>query len=318
MSKVLVTGAAGFIGRRLVSELLTSGFDVIASMRKHSKSIDQGVVQRIDGEITPQNNWTQTLKGVSNIVHLAARAHVLKDSSSDPLAEFRKTNVHGTLNLAAQAAKNGVKRFIFISSIGVNGNQSARPFTINDPPNPVEPYAVSKFEAESGLRQIADETGMELVIIRPPLVYGPGAPGNFGRLVRLVQKGMFIPLGKVNNRRSLVALDNLVDLILTCLEHPAAAGQIFLVSDGEDLSTPELIRKIARTMGKKARLLPVPPYLLRLAGRIMGKSAEVERLIGSLQVDITHTCETLGWKPVVSMDEQLKKIVEAAGIGRVE
>jgi nucleoside-diphosphate-sugar epimerase len=315
MKRILVTGSTGFIGTRLFRTATNKGFEVQRGLRR-----ENGLEGVVVGDIGPDTDWSGALKDIDAVVHLAARVHVMKDAAKDPLAEFRRTNVDGTLNLAKQAAKAGVRRLVFLSSIKVNGEATrpGQPFTNQDKPDPQDPYAVSKFEAENGLRQIADETGMELVIIRPPLVYGPGAPGNFGRLIKLVQKGLPLPLGKVNNKRSLVALDNLVDLIMTCLEHPTAAGQTFLVSDGQDLSTPGLIRKIARAMGKKARLLPVPPYLLRLAGRITGKSAEVERLVGSLQVDTRHTCETLGWKPVVSVDEQLKKIVEAAGSGRVE
>ena len=301
--KLLITGATGFIGRRLCQAADDKGLRVRMALRR-----DDGQGGVVVGDLGSDTDWSSALEGVDAIVHLAARVHVMDEEAEDPLAEFRKVNVDGTLNLARQAAEAGVKQFVFISSIGVNGNQSVRQFTADDPPNPVEPYAVSKLEAEEGLRQVEKETGLEVAVIRPTLVYGPNAPGNFGRLVRLVQKGFPLPLGLVNNKRSLVALDNLVDLILTCVHHPAAAGETFLVSDGEDLSTPELIRKIARAMGKKPRFVPVPLAMLRLGGRIMGKSAEVERLVGSLQVDIGHTCETLGWKPVVSADEAIEKI----------
>jgi len=266
---------------------------------------DDGQDGVVVGDLGPDTDWSSALEGVDAVVHLAARVHVMDEEAEDPLAEFRRVNVAGTDNLARQAAEAGVKRLVFLSSIKVNGEvtQPGNPFTVEDAPAPQDPYAVSKFEAEEALRRVEKETGLEVVIIRPPLVYGPEVKGNFLRLIQLVQKGYPLPLGRVNNKRSLVALDNLVDLILTCLDHPGAAGQTFLVSDGEDLSTPELVRKIARAMGKKPRLVPVPLVMLRLAGRITGKSAEVERLVGSLQVDIGHTCETLGWQAVVSVDE---------------
>jgi nucleoside-diphosphate-sugar epimerase len=302
---ILITGATGFIGRRLCQVAAGKGFDVRRALRR-----DDGQGGVVVGDITSQTDWRAALEGVDAVVHLAARVHVMQEPSEDPLAEFRLVNVEGTENLARQAAQAGVKRLVFLSSIKVNGEvtRPGHPFSSLDSPDPQDPYAVSKHEAEQALRQVEKETGLEVVIIRPPLVYGPGVKANFLRLIQAVQKGVFIPLGRVNNKRSLVALDNLVDLIITCLDHPAAAGQTFLVSDGEDLSTPELIRKIARAMGKKPRLLPVPLAMLRLGGRIMGKSAEVERLVGSLQVDIEHTCETLGWQTVVSVDEAIEEI----------
>lgn len=312
--KILITGANGFVGSRLCQCAKSHGFNVSPVSRMN---IPEAFVV---GNIGPDTDWKTAFKNVDTIVHLAARVHVMEDAAKDPLTEFRRTNVDGTLNLAKQAAQAGVKRFVFLSSIKVNG-ETTRPgqlFTNQDKPDPRDPYALSKHEAEEALRQVEKDTGLEVIIIRPPLIYGPGVKANFLRLIQAVRKGVFLPLGKVNNKRSLVALDNLVDLALTCVDHPAAAGQTFLVSDGEDLSTPGLIRKIARAMGKKARLLPVPLSFLRMAGGILGKRAEVERLVSSLQVDIGHTCETLGWKPVVSVDEQLKKIVEAAGGGRLE
>jgi nucleoside-diphosphate-sugar epimerase len=200
-----------------------------------------------------------------------------------------------------------VKRFLFISSIGVNGNINTRPFTEDDEPNPAEPYALSKWEAEQGLWEIQRETGMEVVIIRPPLVYGPNAPGNFGSLMRWVEKGLPLPLGAIDNQRSLVALDNLVDLIITCIDHPAAANQVFLAGDGEDLSTTELLRGVARAMGKSAHLIPVPPSLLMLGATLLGKKAVAQRLLGSLQVDISKARRLLGWQPPVSVEEGLRR-----------
>jgi nucleoside-diphosphate-sugar epimerase len=263
------------------------------------------------GDINSHTDWSKALEA-HGVVHLAARVHVMDDSAQDPLAEFRAVNVEGTLNLARQAAHAGVKRFVFVSSVKVNGEATLPgcPFNVQDPPAPADPYAISKQEAEKGLRELAAETGLEVVIIRPPLVYGPGVKANFLRLIKTVQKGLPLPLGRVRNKRSLVGIDNLLDLIITCIDHPAAAGQTFLVSDGEDLSTPDLIRKLASAMGRPARLLPVPSTLLRLGGRMIRKSAEVERLVGSLQVDINHTCETLGWRPPVSVDEGIRRCVD--------
>lgn len=304
-SNVLVTGATGFVGSSFCAKATKAGYYVRRIVRKRINS-DDHVIENIDGSAL----WKPALDGIDTVVHLAARVHVMKDKANDLLAEFRQVNTIGTLNLARQAAGAGVKRFVFLSSIKVNGEAtpSGRPFTVQDAPAPQDPYAISKYEAEQALRQVEKDTGLEVVIVRPPLVYGPGVKANFLRLIQAVRKGVFLPLGRINNKRSLVALDNLVDLIITCVDHPAAAGQTFLVSDGQDLSTPELVRKIAGAMGKKPGLLPVPPYLLRMAGGILGKKAEVERLMGSLQVDISHTCETLGWKPVVTVDEQLARM----------
>ncbi|MCF8111439.1 MAG: NAD-dependent epimerase/dehydratase family protein [Desulfobacteraceae bacterium] len=308
--RVFITGAGGFIGRRAVEYLAENkdlqlrvmpGRTKDNAFTKNRKT--ESVPCRDINENTP---WDDALAGVDTVVHLAARAHVLNEAEDNALELFRKVNVKGSLNLGKQAVRAGVKRFVFMSSIGVNGNRSLRPFTANDPPNPLEPYAVSKLEAEQGLGRLAQETGMELVIIRPVLVYGPGAPGNFARLAKMVQKGVPLPLGAVRNKRSLAAVDNLVDLIAACIKHPAAPGKTFLVSDGRDLSTPELIRKLADAIGCAARLVPVPPALLRLAGLMTGKPREMEKLTGSLQVDISHTCDTLNWQPPVCADKAIK------------
>jgi len=239
----------------------------------------------------------------------------MKEEVTDPLAEYRRVNVDGTLNLARYAVEAGVKRFVFISSIKVNGEQIApgRPFTCDDTPTPKDPYAISKLEAEQGLQQIALETGMEVVIIRPPLVYGPGVKGNFASMIKLVEKGLPLPFGAIDNRRSLVGLDNLVDLIITCIDHPNAANQVFLVSDGEDLSTSGLLRRVAKAMGKPSRLIPVPAGLLQLGATVLGKKAIGQRLLGSLQVDISSTRERLDWTPPVSVDEGLRRCFETQG-----
>lgn len=250
---------------------------------------------------------------VLQVVHLAARVHVMRDKSSDPLTEFRRVNVDGTANLALQAAAAGVQRFVFLSSIKVNGESTElrRPFTADDAPAPEDPYSVSKHEAELLLRQIAADTGMEVVIIRSPLVYGPGVKANFESIMKWLCRGVPLPLaGVTQNRRSFVALDNLVDLIVTCLKHPAAANQTFLVSDGEDLSTAELLKRIGAAMGHPARLFYLPPGLLKLGAAVMKKPDIFQRLCGSLQLDIAKTRQQLGWIPPVSVDEGLRRAAE--------
>lgn len=314
MGLIMLTGATGFIGRSVCESLTRAGRQVRAVSRNPGKleGVAAGCAETAVGEIGPETRWGDALAGVDSIVHLAARVHVMTDTAVDPLAEFRRVNTAGTLHLARQAAAAGARRFVYLSSIKVNGEVTltGRPFVETDHPAPLDPYGISKLEAEQGLRDLAAATGMEVVIIRPPLVYGPGVGANFFRLLRLVERGWPLPLGAVDNRRSLVALDNLVDLLATCIDHPAAAGQTFLVSDGEDLSIPELIRRLARTMGRPDRLWPVPVPLLRLGGRLLGHSAEVARLVGSLQVDIEHTCRTLGWRPPITVDEGLRRAVE--------
>jgi len=310
MSVILVTGATGFIGQALVNQLcMQPEHRVVAVVRDRSDALPRDVKLKFVEDITQQPDWSSALEGVDVVVHLAARAHVAQDNSADSLSSFRRINVDATSNLAQQAAKAGVKRFIFMSSIGVNGNLSREPFIEEDVPEPVEYYALSKYEAEQALRQISNDSGMEIVILRPPLVYGPNAHGNFGKLVRAIEKGIPLPLGATNNKRSLVALDNLVDFIITCVDHPKAGNEVFLVSDGEDLSTTELIKSIARAVGKSPRLIPVPVGLMRFAARFLGRQAVADRLFGSLQVDSTKARELLGWQPVVTMDEQLRKMV---------
>ena len=248
---------------------------------------------------------------VDTVIHLAARVHVMHERSADPLAEFRTANVGMTRNLAQWAATRGVKRFIFISSVKVNGEStpSGQVFSADDTPSPEDPYAVSKMEAEHALSAACVNSSMEFVIIRPPLVYGPGVQGNFRSLVRWIKRGIPLPLGAISNRRSLLALDNLTDLIAICLIHPAAANQVFLAADGEDVSTTVLLHKIAAAYGKPSRLIPVSHFWLRQAGALLGKKAAVERLLGSLVVDTTKTRDLLGWTPSISMDEQLRKMV---------
>ena len=262
--------------------------------------------------MTPTTDWRTTVAGVDSIVHCAARVHVMQEKAIDPLAEFRRVNVDGTLNLARQAVQAGVRRLVFISSIGVNGAQTFdQPFTCADVPTPHSPYAQAKLEAEVALRQLALDTGLEVAIIRPPLVFGPGAPGNFDRLIRALYRGLILPLGAVHNQRSLVSLGNLVSLIDTCIDHPAAANQTFLVSDGEDISTTALLQRLAHAIGKPARLVPVPVSLLMGAGRLLGKAQLLQQLCGSLQVDIFKTRTLLGWEPPVRLSNALNATAQA-------
>ncbi len=308
--RVLVTGANGFVGRALCAEALVCGMAVRGAVRRPCELPGETGLQILK-DFDDRDGWNQALSGVGVVIHTAARAHVMNESNADPLAEFRRVNVRGTLDLATQAASAGVRRFLFISSIGVNGAEtSARPYSATDEPKQQSAYAVSKYEAELGLQALATQTGMEVVIVRPPLVYGLGAPGNFGSLLRWLKRGVPLPLGAVtHNRRSFVALDNLVDLLVTCIDHPAAANQTFLVSDGEDLSTADLLRRLGQAMNKPARLFPVPPSLLQLGANILGKGDMAQRLLGNLQVDIGHTRNTLNWNPPISVDEGLRRAV---------
>lgn len=306
-AKLLLTGATGFVGGALLARLLAADtVDVIGTSRRGAS--DSLPIRAIGG-MGADTDWRLALTGRDVVIHAAARVHVMNDPSIDPLAEFRRVNVEGTLALARQAAAAGIRRFIFISSIKVNGEstQNNRPFIVEDPPQPADPYGISKHEAEEQLRRLAEETGMEVVIIRPPLVYGPGVKANFLSMMRWLYKGIPLPLGAINNRRSLVALDNLVDLIVTCIDHPAAANQTFLAGDGEDLSTTELLRRMGAALGRPARLIPVPPALLSAGATMLGKRAVAQRLLGSLQVDISKTRALLGWTPPVSVDEALRK-----------
>jgi len=309
MAKIILTGASGFIGSPLLSKLKqTSEFQAIGVCRRSPQSGSDLRLHAL-GDLQ-YADLSALLPGVDVLIHAAARAHIMKDEVVDPMAEYRRVNVEGTLSLARQAAAAGVKRFVFISSIGVNGNISTRPFRVDDQPNPAEPYAQSKWEAEQGLMKLAAETSMEVVIIRPPLVYGPDAPGNFGSLVRWIEKGVPLPLGAIHNKRSLVGIDNLVDLIVHCIDHPAAANQVFLAGDGEDLSTTELLRGVGKAMGKSARLIPVPAGLLQFGATLLGRKAMAQRLLGSLQVDISKTCELLDWKPPYTVEEGLRRCFE--------
>ena len=306
--KVRVTGANGFVGLAVLQRLnAMSGMHAVGGVRRAAELKGATFVEV--GDLTAQTDWSMALAGADAIVHLAARVHVMQETEIDPLTAFRAVNVDGTSNLARQAAAAGVKRFVFISSVKVNGESTSNgsAFTEADAPNPQDAYGQSKFEAEQGLRQLAADTGMEVVILRPPLVYGPGVKANFAALMRAVQRGWPLPLGAVHNQRSLVALDNLVDFIVTCITHPHAANQFFLVSDGQDLSTTELVRGMAQAAGVPARLLPVPVWALRAGASLLGKGDAVQRLCGNLQVDISKARSLLGWVPPVSVEEGLRR-----------
>ena len=371
---VLVTGANGFIGRVLCDKLITDGYQVRGAVRGAAQmtALPSGVERVVVGDIGPETDWSEALDSIEGIVHLAARVHVMRESATDPLAAFRQVNVVGTERLARQAAKAGVKRLVYISSVKVNGERTdpqitqitrirkrgigiktnsgiegfrnlgiegrkgrrteVNPqitqitrirkkgaesrgqegelkefFSEKDVPEPQDPYAVSKWEAEQVLRDVAAETGLEVVILRPPLVYGPGVMANFLRLVKLVKLGIPLPFVCVKNRRSLIYLENLVDAIIICIIHPRAAGQTYLVSDGRDLSTPELIQRMASALGRPVRLFSIPPFLIRLAGKLLGKSAAIDRLLGSLTVDSTKIRKELEWNPPYTMEQGIRE-----------
>ncbi|WP_413794635.1 MULTISPECIES: UDP-glucose 4-epimerase family protein [unclassified Pseudomonas] len=309
--RVLLTGATGFVGRAVLARMATSGdLEPVAAIRGHAlPDFPQNIMLVRTAGLDTGTDWSDALNQVAVVIHCAARVHVMNDIESNPLEAFRKVNVEGTLKLARQAASMGVRRFIFISSIKVNGEGTSinAPFEADACPAPTDPYGLSKMEAERGLRSIAEVSGMEVVIIRPTLVYGPGVKANFLNMMRWLDKGIPLPFGAIHNQRSLVALDNLADLIVTCIQHPKAANQTFLVSDGEDLSTTELLKRMGRALGRSARLLPVPSVLLERSAQILGKRALSQRLCGSLRVDITKTRELLGWTPIVSVDDALMR-----------
>ncbi|QRY78721.1 SDR family oxidoreductase [Pseudomonas sp. PDNC002] len=310
--KVLLTGATGFVGRGLLARLCQErGMQVRAAVRSADVALPETVdVVHIEG-LSAAQSWSAALLGVDVVIHAAARVHVMEEQAADPLAAFRAVNVEATRSLALQAAASGVKRFVFVSSIKVNGEETApgRPFTADDVPHPQDPYGQSKLEAEQALFAISEQTGLEVVVVRPPLVYGPGVKANFASLMGALRRRLPLPFASIDNRRSLVARDNLVDLLLHCTRHPAAAGQVFLVSDGEDLSTAQLCLGLSRALGVRPRLLAVPPWMLRLLGRITGRSQQVQRLLGSLQVDIAKTRGLLEWTPPVGVEQALRDTV---------
>ncbi len=310
MPLALVTGGTGFIGAALLSALHAAGWQVRATARNTPEDSPLPVDWRQVNDIGPDTAWDGLLEGVDCVVHLAARVHVLDETSKEPYAAFRRTNVTGTARLASACVEAGVGRFIYLSSVGVHGAKSfVQPLSESSPLSPHNDYSRSKLEAEQALAEIGRGAPLEIVILRPPLVYGPGAPGNFARLMRLVERGVPLPFGAVDNRRSLLYLGNLVDAIALCLAHPAAANQTYLVSDGEDVSTPELIRLLAARMGRQGRLLRVPTALMELGGKLVGRGAEVQRLLGSLVVDSGKIRRELGWRPPFTLDEGLAETV---------
>ena len=299
MTKILVTGGSGFVGTALLKH---SSFSSALVIGRTKPSSDNDYVKT---SLDAATDYSVLLKGVDVIIHLAARAHVMDDKSNNPLEEFRSINTHATLNLAAQAAKIGVKRFIFVSTAKVLGEKTSQsiPFTAFDSLCPQDPYSVSKAEAEMGLQKIAQKSSMDLVIIRPPLVYGPEVKGNFEKLIRLISLKVPLPLESINNRRSMVSVDNLVDLISKCITAKNAENQVFMVSDDHDLSTPELIRMICLSKGINSKMFSFPPILLELFLKCLGKGQVYERLCGSMQVDITHTKTQMKWEPITSPEK---------------
>lgn len=306
---MLVTGGSGFVGKALLERLAGNPVWVArALVRKLPEQRLQAVDYRLFTELSAIDAMSGHFEQVDTVIHLASRVHVMHETADDPLAEFRRVNVEGTLALARVALAAGVRRFVFVSSIKVNGETTdgRKPFTADEAPAPLDPYGISKREAEDGLRQLAAQTGLEVVIVRPVLVYGPGVKANFRSMMNWLSKGVPLPFGAIHNKRSLVALDNLVDLLVTCIDHPAAANQTFLASDGEDLSTTQLLQRLGRALRRPARLLPVPDALIKGAARLAGKRGLSQRLCGSLQVDITKNRELLGWAPPLDVDQALR------------
>ena len=304
--KILVTGANGFIGRALCAYLSSLGHEIVPAVRRPSNI-------KVEHVVRSELSWRAALMGCDSVVHLAGRAHVMQDHEPDPLQAFRAANVVTTTELANRAVEAGVRRFVFMSTIKVNGDETAPGcrFKPDDLTNPQDPYAVSKCEAENGLLEIARKTGLEVIIIRPPLVYGPGVKGNFALLIRWINSGWPLPLGAIHNRRSMLALENLVSFAALCADieaSPNVKNQIFLVSDGEDVSTSELLRKIAKAYGCNSHLLPLPVGGIRFAARLMSKASIADRLLGSLVIDDSKAREMLGWRPPVTMDEQLQRM----------
>lgn len=308
---LFITGANGFVGRILVAESIQRDLQV-KGVTRVSCELSAGVETVTVGAIDGETAWTNTLKDVNAVIHLAARVHVMKEATADPLAEFLKVNVQGTENLARQAAQAGVKRLVYVSSIKVNGEETScqREYIEQDTPMPQDPYAISKWEAEQALHRVAAETGLEVVIVRPPLVYGPNVKGNFAQMLKVLANGIPLPLASVHNLRSLVYVGNLVDALILCATHPAAAGQTYLVSDGEDVSTPDLLRQLGSAMGHPARLLPCPPALLKLVGRLVGRSDQIDRLLGSLRIDSNKIRRELDWTPPYSLQQGLQATAE--------
>jgi nucleoside-diphosphate-sugar epimerase len=309
--RFLITGANGFLGKPLCAELIRRGQSVRAAVRQPSQ-LQDGIEAVIVGNIDGDTDWLNALRGVDVVIHLAARVHVMCETVADPLAEFRRVNTAGTEHLARCAAASGVKRLVYASSIKVNGEETrdGQKFSWIDVLAPQDPYGISKWEAEQALRRVADETGLEVVIVRPPLVYGPGVKGNFAQMLDVVAKRIPLPLASIRSRRDLIYVGNLADALITCATHPAAVGQTYLVCDGEDISTPDLLRQLAFGMGITPRLFPCPPALLKLAGKLIGKSQQLERLLGSLRIDGDKMSTDLNWVPPYSLRQGLRATAE--------
>lgn len=308
---VVVTGGSGFIGQHLVSCLAQRGHTVTSLSRQSTERQIKGVRHTQISSYLEIGALEQAILGAEVVIHLAARAHISRETAKSPNVEYHQANCGATLALAEASVKVGVKRFIFVSSIGVNGNRSTVPFKHSDIPNPKELYAISKFEAETRLRSFSKNTGLPIVIVRPPLVYGPECPGNFLRLMQVIHRGMPLPLASISNRRSFISVRSLTDFLSLCITHPNAVNELFLISDGKDLSTPELVRIIADAMGKRPNLWPFPPKILKFATQLLGKVSIYDRLAGDLQVDIEHTCKTLGWHPGYTVKAGIFEMVQA-------
>jgi nucleoside-diphosphate-sugar epimerase len=305
--RTLVTGADGFVGSALCPLFEAQGLDVRRAVWKVTNSHDPAHEWVATGDIGPDTDWHALLNGVQVVIHLANRAHIMSETASDPLREFRRVNTQGTQRLAEQAQAQGIRRFVFVSSIGIHGEVTPRgqSWTEDSPANPANDYTVSKWEAEVGLQELADRTGWDVVIVRPPLVYGPGVPGNFLRLLHLAARRLPLPFASVRNRRSFVALSNLVDFLQVCATHPAAANQTFLISDGEDVSTAQLVQKLGHCLDIPQRLFPFPLFAIEWGGRLARKSRTVHSLFGNLCVDSSKARQMLDWHPVINVDEQL-------------
>ena len=316
MLRILVTGANGFVGRSLCPALRIAGFKVRGAIRDFGEYGVDVVKRDLDeivcvGDIDSSTEWSESLAGIDAVIHLAARVHILQEVSKNPLESFRSVNVKGSERLARAATMAGVRRLIYVSSILIHGNfTEAKPYSEDDAAHPHSPYAVSKWEGELALRSVSKETGLELVTVRPPLVYGPGVGGNFLRLMCWAEKGWPLPLASIHNLRSFIGIDNLVDLLVRCVDHPKAANEVFLAADGEDLSTPDLIRRVAKLLNRPARLLPFPVNILRASASVVGMDDVVDRLCNSLQVDSGKARRVLGWQPGVSLDEGFARTAE--------
>lgn len=314
VKQVLVTGANGFVGSALMPELSSPGFDIVRLVRKKNYQDNLKIKTFYIDDLDNLGDLNEPLKDVDVVIHLAARVHVMDERRSDTLAEYRRTNVEATINLARQAALSGIKRFVFLSSIKVNGEltKKDKPFRADDTSNPQDPYGISKCEAEAGLIKLAKETGMEVVIIRPPLIYGPGVKANFLNMIKILHAGLPLPFGSINNKRSLVFIGNLVDLIIKVIDYPGVSGEIFLVSDDHDVSTSRLLNVLSLGLrGRKARLISLPESLLKIIFKVLGKSSLSDRLLGSLQLDIEKTKNKLDWVPPVTFDRGIKITVDS-------